>query len=62
MKNIIIQETIQSLMTQRGELTQVIADLSPNKADYVERKMTIEGQISNIDFQINSLLVNCDPE
>lgn len=53
-KNELIEIVLRGLISQRETLNYKISELNQNELSYLEKKSTLEIQISNIDFQIDN--------
>ena len=55
-KNEIINNTIEYFMGDRIRLVNSIIELDPHSPQYLDQKIALEVQISNLDLQVQSLI------
>ncbi len=59
-KNDVINKVITELMSQRSVLNREIAELNHNESSYMEKRMTLENQIRDIDMNVSNHVMNLE--
>jgi len=59
-KNEIINKVVSSLLNERSTLSRELAELNHNEGSFLEKRMTLEGAINNIDMQIDRRIMDCE--
>ena len=59
-KNSIIDKIVTGLLEQRKDLSYELSALNHNEANFIEKRMTIETAINNIDMQLDRRVMDCE--
>lgn len=59
-KNKIIEKIVDRLLEQRKDLIYELGNLNHNEASFIEKRITLENAIYNIDMQLDRRVMDCE--
>ncbi len=59
-KNEIINNVVTSLLSQRETLNLELSLINHNDPSYIEKRLTLENQLREIDIQIDKRILDCE--
>lgn len=59
-KNTIIEKIVDRLLEQRKDLIYELGNLNHNEASFIEKRITLENAIYNIDMQLDRRVMDCE--